>query len=145
VKRVAAIALLPLALAAFAPQQPDDRAPLSTAEKKQLSVEIIVAVKAQLMENHCWADHSDMPEARRLSVTIRIWLGPDGHFRAPPQLVNPEQEPLNDRPMQVFLAHARRALDVCNIIGWKLPDRSAELLPENYIDLMFVPKVGTTP
>ena len=134
-KRLAAIALLPLALAAFAPQPPDD-------EKQQSSSEIVGFVSRQLLEKRCWTDHSDMPEARRLRTTFRIWLGPDGKFSLPPQLIDPAVEPTNDEQMRLFIAHARRALNVCNRLGWELPQGAAELLRDNYIDLQFVPKIG---
>lgn len=143
-KRLAAIALLPLALAAFAPQPPDDNAAarLTFEEERKVSSDVMDAIKRQLIENGCWADHRDMPEAKRLSVIFRIQLGPDGHFSAPPRLLDPMQAPANDKPMQTFIAYARQALETCNTQGWQLPEGASEVLRDSYIDLMFVPRIG---
>ncbi len=146
-RKFCAIALLPLMLAAFAPQpigsETQDR--LSVQDKRRLSAEVTGAVVDQLIDNGCWVDHSDMAEAKRLRATIRIWLGPDGRFSAPPVLINPESIPSGDKAMQVFVAHAQRALKMCDEIGWKLPERSAEVLAGDFIELTFMPKIGARP
>ena len=51
--------------------------------------------------------------------------------------------PINDPPMQVFIQHARTALQKCNKLGWQVPPEYFKLEPAPYwIDLVFVPKVG---
>ena len=52
-------------------------------------------------------------------------------------------EPINHPPMQVFIQHARTALQKCNNLGWQLPPEYFKLEPAPYwIDLVFVPKIG---
>lgn len=134
-RKLAAIALLPLALAAFAPQRPGP-------ELKRAGAEAVSAIARQLIDKQCWTDHSDMPEARRLSAIFRISLGADGHFTKEPELVHPAAPPLGDAPLQAFIRDARRALTQCNALGFDLSPEDAELLQGEDIDIQFVPKIG---
>ncbi len=102
-------------------------------------------IKSQLITKQCFADHSDMADAKRLRVTLRVWFGRNGKFSQGFQLVSPAREPINDPPLMAFLAHARRALDKCNNLGWQVPDDYFRLPQPQYIDLEFVPKIGANP
>jgi hypothetical protein len=86
-----------------------------------------------------------MADAKRLRVTLRVWFGRNGKFSQPYQLVAPTREPFGDPPLQAFLTHARRALDMCNTIGWQVPDDYFRLPQPQYVDLVFVPKIGADP
>ena len=114
---------------------------MGAGEMRRTQVTVTDYIRAQLINNRCWTDHSDMADAQRLKTTIRVWFGRDGKFARPPELR--EREPFNDPPMQVFIQHARTALSKCNTIGWKVPEEYFKLEPAPYyIDLVFVPKVG---
>lgn len=141
-KRLVAIALLPLALAAFAPQPPADAPRLSAGERRQLSWETTETIVRQLIDNGCWTDHRDMPDARRLSAIVRIYIGADGRLLRDPELVSPASEPLNDVPLKTFIGYVREALAKCNAVGFKLSPESFELLRDNYVDLQFTPRIG---
>ncbi len=114
---------------------------MGAGEMRRTQVTVTDYIRAQLINNRCWTDHSDMADAQRLKTTIRVWFGRDGKFARPPELR--EREPFNDPPMQVFIQHARTALSKCNTIGWKVPEEYFKLEPAPYyLDLVFVPKVG---
>ena len=143
-RRLAAIVFLPLALAAFAPQPPDNETPrkMSAAEERELSRDTMKAITSQIIGKGCWTDHTDLPEARRLSTTLRIYVGPDGHLIGTPQLIQPASEPLRDHPLQEFIKLAREALKKCDADGFDLPQGASEVLDDEYIDIMFLPKIG---
>jgi outer membrane biosynthesis protein TonB len=116
---------------------------MGAGEMRKTQVTVTDYIRAQLINNRCWTDHSDMADAQRLQTTIRVWFGRDGKFAKPPELREPVREPFNDPPMQVFIQHARTALSKCNTIGWKVPEEYFKLQPAPYyIDIVFVPKVG---
>lgn len=116
---------------------------MGAGEMRKTQVTVTDYIRAQLINNRCWTDHSDMADAQRLQTTIRVWFGRDGKFAKPPELREPTREPFNDPPMQVFIQHARTALSKCNTIGWKVPEEYFKMQPAPYyIDIVFVPKVG---
>jgi hypothetical protein len=100
-------------------------------------------ISSQLIKNRCWTDHSDMADAKRLTVTIRVAFDRNSKLIMS-QLINPAREPINDGPLQTYLAHARRALTMCSKIGWIVPPEYFNLPPANQqLDLIFVPKIAT--
>jgi outer membrane biosynthesis protein TonB len=117
---------------------------LSAGDKRRMTASVADAIRSQLISNRCWADHSDMADARRLKATFRVWFGRNGKFSQKYQLVSPAREPFNDPPMQAFITHARRALDMCNNIGWQVPEAYFQLPQPQYVDLEFLPKIGAT-
>lgn len=122
---------------------PSDQAPrLSVGDKRRMTASIEDIIKSQLITKGCFADHSDMADAKRLRVTLRVWFGRNGKFSQKYELVQPTREPFGDPPLQAFLTHARRALDMCNNLGWQVPDDYFRLPQPQYIDLVFVPKIG---
>ena len=132
--------------AGVAPAASSKEAPrLSAGDKRRMTASIEDIIKWQLITNGCFADHSDMADAKRLRATFRVWFGRNGKFSQTYQLVSPAREPFNDPPLQAFIAHARRALDKCNNIGWRVPDDYFRLPQPQYIDLEFVPKIGANP
>lgn len=129
--------------AAPAPGAATNEAPrLSVGDRRRMTASIEDAIKSQLVSKGCFADHSDMADAKRLRATFRVWFGRNGKFSQKYQLVAPAREPFNDPPMQAFIAHARRALDMCNNLGWQVPEEYFRLPQPQYIDLTFLPKIG---
>ena len=129
--------------AGVAPAASSKEAPrLSAGDKRRMTASIEDIIKSQLITKGCFADHSDMADAKRLRVTLRVWFGRNGKFSQAYQLVAPAREPFNDPPLMAFLAHARRALDMCNNLGWQVPEDYFRLPQPQYIDLTFVPKIG---
>lgn len=129
--------------AGTAPAASSNEAPrLSAGDKRRMTASVADIIRSQLVSKGCFADHSDMADARRLRVTLRVWFGRNGKFSQPYQLVSPARDPFNDPPLQAFLAHARRALDMCNNLGWQVPEDYFRLPQPQYIDLEFVPKIG---
>lgn len=118
---------------------------LSVGDRRQMTASVEDAIRSQLIAKGCFADHSDMADARRLRVTLRVWFGRNGKFSQAYQLVSPAREPSNDQPLQVFLTHARRALDMCNNLGWQVPPDYFRLPQPQYIDIVFLPKIGADP
>lgn len=116
---------------------------MGAGEMRKTQVTVTEYIRAQLVNNRCWTDHSDMADAARLKTTIRVWFGRDGKFSKDPELREPTREPFNDPPMQVFIQHARTALSKCNTIGWKVPPEYFKIEPSPaFIDIQFVPKIG---
>ena len=132
--------------AGVAPAASSKEAPrLSAGDKRRMTASVEDIIKSQLITKGCFADHSDMADAKRLRVTMRVWFGRNGKFSQAYQLVSPGREPFNDPPLQAFITHARRALDMCNNLGWQVPDDYFRLPQPQYIDLTFVPKIGADP
>ena len=116
---------------------------MGAGEMRRAQVTITDYIRAQLINKRCWTDHSDMADAQRLQATFRVKFGADGKFAMEPELREPAREPINDPPMQVFIQHARTALQKCNKLGWQVPPEYFKLEPAPYwIDLVFVPKIG---
>lgn len=115
---------------------------MSVGDRKRMTASIADYIKSQLVSKQCWADHSDMADAKRLRATFRVWFGRNGKFSQRYELVQPAREPFNDPPLQAFIAHARRALDKCNNLGWQVPEEYFQLPQPQYIDLEFLPKIG---
>lgn len=113
---------------------------MGAGQQRKMVASITDYIRAQLVNNRCWTDHSDMADASRLHTTIRVWFGRNGKFSRPYELQG--REPSGDPPMQVFVQHARRALDMCNTIGWRVPEEYFQLPQPQYIDITFVPKVA---
>lgn len=138
-KRLVAIAFA-FMLSAFAPQPPDtvDPAP----DRKAGTSAMLTDIRIHLINKRCWADHSDLPDARTLRATFRIWFGRDGRFSREPELVFPQSEPEAGTIRAGFVADARRALTLCNEIGWPVPALYFELSdPPPWIEIEFLPKV----
>ena len=112
-------------------------------DMKRMTASITDYIRSQLIANRCWTDHSDMADARRLKATFRVWFGRNGTFSQAYQLVSPGREPAGDVPLQTFIAHGRRALDMCNKIGWVVPPEYFELPQPQPIDIEFLPKIAT--
>lgn len=127
-----------------APASADTGAPrVGVGDMRRMTASVTDFIRAQLISNRCWTDHSDMADARRLKATFRVWFGRNGKFSQPYQLISPGREPTGDVPLQTFVAHARRALDMCNKIGWRVPEEYFKLPQPQYIDIEFLPKIAT--
>lgn len=138
-KRHAAIALLPLALAAFAPQQEGHEGESSTTFKRRMVAAFPDQIRAQLHLKRCWTDHSDIPEASRLRATFSFTIGPNGHFVSAPTLIEPSGDLSHDAAMTTFVEHARRALKDCDTLGWEMSPDYFNLRPDgSVITLTFV-------
>lgn len=131
--------------AGTAPASAKEAPRLSAGDRRNMTARVEDIIKSQLVSKGCFADHSDMADARRLRATFRVWFGRNGKFSQPYQLVSPTREPFNDPPLQAFIAHARRALNMCNDLGWQVPEEYFRLPQPQYIDLEFVPKIGANP
>jgi hypothetical protein len=116
---------------------------MGAGDMKRMTASVTDFIRAQLISNKCWTDHSDMADARRLKATFRVWFGRNGKFSQPYQMVSPTREPAGDGPLLTFVAHARRALDMCNKIGWRVPEDYFKLPQPQYIDIEFLPKIAT--
>lgn len=116
---------------------------MGTGEKRRMQLSVADYIRTQLVNKQCWTDHSDMADAIRLKTTIRVWFGRDGKFAREPELREPSRPPTSDVPLATFIAHAQRALAMCNAKGWQIPPEYFKLEPQpHYIDIEFVPKVG---
>jgi hypothetical protein len=125
-------------LAAFAPQPPE-----FTPDRTKHPEAITVKILAHLIDSRCWTDHSDMPDARRLRATFRIWIGRDGRFSREPELIAPATEPQADSSASLFVGYAREALARCNAIGWPVTEDLLRLPdPPPWIDITFLPSVS---
>lgn len=116
---------------------------IGAGDMKRMTASVTDFIRSQLVNNKCWTDHSDMADARRLKATFRVWFGRNGKFSQPYEMVSPTREPAGDVPMLTFVAHARRALDMCNKIGWRVPEEYFKLPQGTYIDIEFIPKIAT--
>ena len=116
---------------------------IGVGDLKRMTASVTDYIRAQLISNKCWTDPSDMADARRLKATFRVWFGRNGKFSQPYQMVSPTREPAGDVPLMTFVAHARRALDMCNKIGWRVPEDYFKLPQPQYIDIEFLPKIAT--
>lgn len=125
-----------------APAAANETPRLGAGDRRRMTASVTDAIRSQLISNRCWADHSDMADARRLKATFRVWFGRNGKFSKRYELVNPSREPMGDPPLQAFITHARRALDMCNNIGWVVPEEYFTRLQSPYIDIEFLPKIG---
>ena len=126
-----------------APASTASEAPrLSVGDRRRMTATIIDIIVSQLKDNRCWADHSDMADARRLRATFRIAFGRNGKFSIQPQLISPARKPASDPPLNTFIVHAERALNMCNQIGWRVPEDYFRLPEPRTIDLEFLPKIG---
>lgn len=114
---------------------------MGAGEQRKMVASITDYIRAQLVNNRCWTDHSDMADAGRLSATIRVWFGRNNKFSRGYELQS--REPSGDPQLQVFVQHARRALDMCNSIGWVIPEEYFRLPQPQYVDITFVPKIGS--
>lgn len=126
-----------------APASTADEAPrISVGDRRRMTATIIDIIVSQLKDNRCWADHSDMADAKRLRATFRVAFGRNGKFSIQPQLISPVRKPAGDPPLTTFIVHAERALNMCNQIGWRVPDDYFRLPEPRTIDLEFLPKIG---
>jgi outer membrane biosynthesis protein TonB len=126
-----------------APASTANEAPrLSVGDRRRMTATITDILVSQLKDNRCWADHSDMADAKRLRATFRIAFGRNGKFSIRPELISPARKPANDPPLNTFIVHAERALNMCNQIGWRVPEDYFRLPEPRTIDLEFLPKIG---
>jgi outer membrane biosynthesis protein TonB len=126
-----------------APASASNEAPrLSVGDRRRMTATITDILVSQLKDNRCWADHSDMADAKRLRATFRIAFGRNGKFSIRPELISPVRKPANDPPLNTFIVHAERALNMCNQIGWRVPEDYFRLPEPRTIDLEFLPKIG---
>lgn len=115
---------------------------MGAGEMRRTQVTITDYIRAQLVNNRCWTDHSDMADAATLKATFRVRFSNNGKFAVEPELREPSRPP-SGGPLLVFIEHARTALQKCNTIGWKIPPEYFKLEPAPYwIDIVFVPKIG---
>jgi outer membrane biosynthesis protein TonB len=96
-------------------------------------------ISAQLKGNKCWADPDDMPDAHRLRAVFSVRFGRNGRFLEAPKMIEPSRPPSSDPPLEVYIQRARRALDMCNSIGFRVPNEYFQDQPVQYIELVFLP------
>ncbi len=105
------------------PTPPVDR-PVTSSEPRQgagdrtgntARIESIVLAQMKI----CWEDTDDLPDPERLTVSIRIFLKPDGTIQGRPEFVSPRRAPIGDRYMQVAMDRAMRAANSCQ--PYRLP------------------------
>lgn len=126
-----------------APASSTPEAPrLSAGDRRRMTASITDIIISQLVDKGCWADHSDMADAKRLTATYRVWFGRNGKFSKPPELINPSRKPANDPPLNTYIVHAERALNKCNTIGWYVPEDYFRLPQPAFIDIEFLPSIG---
>jgi len=125
-----------------APAAADEAPRLGAGDRRRMTASVTDAIRSQLIANRCWADHSDMADARRLKATFRVAFSRNGKFSKRYQMIAPSREPTGDPPLQAFITHARRALDMCNNIGWVIPEEYFTRLGSPDIDIEFLPKIG---
>lgn len=125
------------------PATKEPQAPrLSVGDRRRMTATVEAVITSQLIEKGCWADHSDMADAKRLKATFRVWFGRNGKFSQTPQLQEPTRKPANDPPLNTYIVHAERALNMCNNLGWQVPEEYFQLPQPQYIDIEFLPKIG---
>jgi hypothetical protein len=128
-----------------APAAANEAPRLSAGDKRRMTASVEDVIRSQLISNGCWADHSDMADAKRLKATFRVSFGRNGKFAQAYQMVSPARPPMNDPPLQAFIVHAQRALNMCNNIGWVVPEEYFTRLQSPYLDIEFLPKIGAMP
>ena len=128
--------------AAPAPSATPEAPRLSAGDKRTMTASITDIIISQMIDKKCWADHSDMADAKRLRTTFRVSFGRNGKFSKSPELIDPSRRPVNDGPLNTFITHADRGLSMCNQIGWYVPEDYFRLPQPAYIDLEFLPKIG---
>lgn len=126
-----------------APASTANEAPrLGVGDRRRMTATITDILVSQLKDNGCWADHSDMADAKRLRATFQVAFARNGKFSVQPKLISPVRKPANDPPLNTFIVHAERALNMCNQIGWRVPDDYFTKLGAPTVDLEFLPKIG---
>lgn len=125
-----------------APAAANEAPRLGAGDRRRMTASVEDVIRSQLISNGCWADHSDMADAKRLKATFRVWFGRNGKFAKRYEMISPAREPMGDPPLQAFVTHARRALDMCNNIGWMVPEEYFTRLQSPYLDIEFLPKIG---
>ena len=126
-----------------APASTANEAPrMSVGDRRRMTATILDIIASQLISNRCWADHSDMADAKRLRATYRIAFGRNGKFSMTPELIEPSRKPANDPPLNTYIVHAERALNMCNQIGWKIPEEYFRLPEPRTIEFVFLPSIG---
>lgn len=126
-----------------APASAANEAPrMAVGDRRRMTATITDILVSQLRDNGCWADHSDMADAKRLRATFQVAFARNGKFSVQPKLVSPVRKPANDPPLNTFIVHAERALNMCNQIGWRVPEDYFSKLGAPTVDLEFLPKIG---
>ncbi len=106
-------------------------------DNQRMTITVADFVRSQLISRGCWADQDDMADAKRLRAVIRIRFERDGRLLGSPELIEPSREPTADRPMQIFVQRARRALNQCS--PFTVPSEYYEVSPPQWIDIEFLP------
>lgn len=89
----------------------------------------------QLLYNQiypCWDGVGDQPEPERLNVSMRARLDAEGNV-LDLDLVRPSRAPIGDRPMQLAIERAQRAVQKCQ--PYRLPRDDYDLWKEANINL----------
>lgn len=106
-------------------------------DNRQMTITVADFIRSQLISRGCWADQDDMADAKRLRAVIRIRFERDGRLLGSPELIEPSREPSADRPMQIFIQRARRALNQCS--PFTVPAEYYAVSPPQWIDIEFLP------
>lgn len=106
-------------------------------DNQRMTITVADFVRSQLISRGCWADQDDMADAKRLRAVIRIRFERDGRLLGSPELIEPAREPTADRPMQIFVQRARRALNQCS--PFTVPAEYYQVSPPQWIDIEFLP------
>jgi outer membrane biosynthesis protein TonB len=130
--------------ASTAPASTASEAPrMSAGDRRRMTATIIDIIATQLVANGCWADHSDMADAKRLRATFRFSFARNGTFAIKPTLIQPTRKPVNDPPLNTYIVHAERALNECNRNGWKIPEDYFRLpTADQVIEFEFLTSLG---
>jgi hypothetical protein len=89
----------------------------------------------QLLYNQiypCWDGVGDQPEPERLNISMRARLDAEGNV-LDLDLVRPSRAPIGDRPMQLAIERAQRAVQKCQ--PYRLPRDDYDLWKEANINL----------
>ncbi len=133
-KRLAAIALASLTLAAFAPQETTQL----TRERKR---EIVNLVLNQLVDKGCWSPPAATKETFTM-VTFSVNFTPDGHFKQAPEQVSPPTPFAEGSTSQKFADAARAALETCGALGFDIPPDYFTSGKDERMEFTFLPKIG---
>jgi hypothetical protein len=113
----------------------------SVAEKGTMRQSATVGdrVRMQLISKGCWADQDDLAQGRQLRTVIEVRFGADGKLAQPPALIEPPTMPTDDRPLEVFIARAMKAIETCEAKGFQLPAEFLAAQPIPIIEIDFRP------
>ncbi|MEM7766489.1 MAG: hypothetical protein AAF253_03255 [Pseudomonadota bacterium] len=100
------------------PEEAPSQAQLGVGDRARNQQSVVNIIYTQM--SVCWDDVDDLPNPERLNVTVRMTLERDGTLKEDVKLVTPSRPPIGDRPMQVAIERALRAVRKC--APYRLPE-----------------------